>query len=323
MTTDVEHFDSHIRLAAVYAGQLEQSRQDLLEFSNLHPDFVKDCLTAIDVSKARLKRAPTGEIFPHLVARSLVLDDNDRRCLMAAWLALFGYICLVDHELDRAGYLSGRTSIAASALLGWGIATIGRYTAQTPFEKVFLENVNRAFAGQYEDIRSRADAAADRSVSDLDKNRAIVAAMAGFCAAAKETDERMIRAAEAMLGPFQILDDLEDLQEDHGEDNVTLFVRIVRETISTSIPLTRNAMYGAIIRDSRSKEVMIRAADGIEKALVLLDSRRDRVLIDYVTGLRDRTATLIRILDDYQRAPSPIKEPEVMRQIEQVANGCG
>jgi hypothetical protein len=323
MATSTDQFDIHLHLAAKYAGQLAQSRQDLLDLSNLHPDFVKDCLAAIDTSRARLRRAPTGEIFPHLVAQSLLLDDRDRRLLMAAWLALFGYICLVDHEFDQKGYLSGRTSIAASALLGWGIATIGRYAAGTPFADAFLNNVNRAFIGQYEDIKSRGDAGSDRTLSDIDKNRALVAAAAGFCAAAREPDDRVVRAAEALLGPFQILDDLEDLQEDHGEDNVTVFVRIVRECISTAMPLSRNAMYGAIIRDSRTRDAMMRAAEGIDRAILLLDWKHDHALVAYISWMRDRTAAVIRALEDYQRAPSPIKEPEVIRQIEQVAGSCG
>ncbi|HXQ84898.1 MAG TPA: hypothetical protein VN769_12625 [Xanthobacteraceae bacterium] len=321
MTTSADQSDTYIRLAAKYAGQLSQSRDDLLHLSNLHQDFVNQCFAAIDASRARLQRAPTGEIFPHLVAQSLALDDKDRRLLMAAWLALFGYICIVDHELDQNGYLNGRTSIAASALLGWGVATLGRYAAGTPFADVFLDNVNRAFSGQYEDMQVRGDPGADRQLSDTDKNRAIVAAAAGFCAAARESDDRVIRSAEALLGPFQILDDLEDLQEDHGQDNITIFVRIVRDYISTAVPLSRNAMYGAIIRDSRTKAAVVRAAEGIDRALLLLDPNRDLALVDYIADLRDRTAGLIRVLDDYQREPAAIKEPEVMRQIEQLANG--
>jgi hypothetical protein len=320
MTTSTDQAAISRRVAAKYVAHVNQSRDDLLHLSNLHRDFVDLGLASIDASKAKLKRPPSGEIFPHLVAQSLSLDDFDRRMLMAAWLALFGYICIVDHEFDQNGHLNGQSSIAASALLGWGVATIGRYTAGTPYADVFLSNVNRAFAGQYEDIRTRGDAGADRTFSDIDKNRAMIALVAGLCAAACETDQRVIQAGEALLGPFQILDDLEDLQEDDGEDNITMFVRILRERISATIRPSRDAMYGVIIKDARAKDAMVRAAEGLEKALLLLDPNRDQALVDYLAGWRDGTVDLVRLLDSYQQEPSPVKEPEIMRQIEKVAN---
>jgi hypothetical protein len=323
MTTAINQTDPVFRLAAEYADELSQSREDLLNLSNLHPEFVKECLATLDARRAWLKRPPTGEIFPHLVAKSLALEDLDRRKLMAAWLALFGYICIVDNALDEKGYLNARSSIAASALLGWGISTLSSYTTGTPYADVFLSNVNRAFAGQFEDLMMRSDNRADRRSSDVDKNRAFVAAVAGFCAAARESDHRVLRSAETLLGPFQILDDLEDLQEDHSQDNITVFVRVARECISSAMPLSRNEMYHAIIGDPRTKAAAAQAAEGIEKSLLLLDPVRDGVLVAYICELLDRTAALVVALDDYQRDPSPIKEPELMRRIEQVATGCG
>ena|GEM_PF-5395064 len=225
--------------------------------------------------------------------------------------------------MDRKGYLDGHASIAGSALLSWGIATGARYVAGTPYADVFLDNVNRAFAGQYEDIRIRGRADADRRRSDADKNRAFVAAIAGFCAAAHEPDDRLIRCAEAMLAPFQVLDDLEDLEEDFKENNITDFVRIVRECVSAATPPNRTEMYRAIMKDPRMTSTLFRAQDGAEKALLILNPDRDRELIGYICDFRERNAVLIRVLNDYQRDPSPIMEPEVMRRIEQVATGCG
>jgi len=320
---DTDQFNPAAQLAGKYAGELTRTRDDLVRFSNLHPDFVKACFSAIDASKARLTRPTIGEIFPHLVAKGLSLNDMDRRMMAAAWLAMFGYILLVDHELDQKGYLDGRASIAASALLGWGIVTAGRYVAGTPFADVFLDNVNRAFAGQYEDIQVRGNADADRRRSDMDKNRAFVAAIAGFCAAAHETDDHLIRAAEAMLTPFQVLDDLEDLEEDHRENNVTVFVRIVRECVSAAMPRNRTEMYHAVMKDPRMTSALQRAMEGVEEALLILNPDRDREVIGLIAAFRERNAALIRALTDYQRDPSPIKEPEIMRLIEQVAVGCG
>jgi len=322
MTITNDESNPAMSLAARFAGPLSQTYEDLSRLSRLHPEFVKECLTAIDVSRARLRRPSTGEIFPHLVAQSLTLDDKDRRALMAAWLALLGYICIVDHELDQKGYITGQKSIAASALLGWGVATLGRYTTGTPFASVFLDSINRAFAGQYEDIQLRSSTDADRQRSDKDKNRACLAAVAGFCAAAREPDDHMVRSAEALLGPFQILDDLEDLEEDEGQENITIFVRIAREYISTVKSPSRMEMYRAIIGDARTVSALRRAAAGFEKALLLLDSRRDLALIEYIGEMRIRTIDLVSVLDDYQRDRSPIKEPEIMRRIEQVASGC-
>jgi|GEM_PF-6559456 len=92
MTTKAEQFkDSDpsnpaLRLATEFAGELGQTRDDLLRFSNLHPDFVRECFAAIDASKTRLQRPTIGEIFPHLVAKGLTLNDMDRRMLVPTFL---------------------------------------------------------------------------------------------------------------------------------------------------------------------------------------------------------------------------------------------
>ena len=297
-------------LAERFAGVLAQSRHDLLHLSNLHHDFVRVALAAIDAPKGLTspQRPGSGEIVPHLVLEGLKLADNDRRMLAAAWLSLFGYMCIVDHELDQKGYLNAQSSIAASALLGWGVATLGRFTAGTPFADVFLDNINRAFAGQYRDLSVRGDVSSDRLRSDSDKNRALVAAIAGFCASAGMQDDHLIRSAEQVLGTFQILDDLQDLQEDYGEDNATIFVRIAKECAATVEPLTRSAMYKAVIHDSRSKDAMLQATDGIDKALLMLDANRDQLLITFFSELRERTTGVIEALEAVQRAPSAENE---------------
>lgn len=305
-------------LADQFAGPLLQSRRDLLDLSNLHPDFLKACSAFINTTSPQRKGPSSGEIFSHLVMKGLELPDNDRRMLAAAWLALHMYMSVVDHELDQKGYLDGPSLIAASALMGWGVATLSRYTAGTPFASVFTDNINKAFAGQYDDMRIRSDKNADRRSSDSDKNRALIAAVAGFSAAAGISDDRLIRSAEALLGTFQILDDLQDLQEDCGEDNITVFVRIARECASAAAPLTRSQMYSAIIRDPRTKEALQKAAEGIEKALLMLDGDRDRVLVEFLIKLRVRNTALVQALADYQRDPSVIKEPEVLSQIKEM-----
>ncbi len=319
MTATTERSSPALRLAEKFSGPLSQSRTDLLEFSHLHQDFIDSCFAAIDAKKLRLDGPVTGEIFPHLVAEGLKLADKDRRIVAAAWLALYGYICLVDYELDQKGYLNGPSSIAASALLGWGVATLGRYTAGTEYASIFLDNINRAFAGQYEDIIVRTDPYADRARSDMEKNRAVVAAIAGFCAAAGESDDRLIRSAEAMLGPLQLFDDLQDLQEDYHENNITPFVRIVQDCIAAALPLTQTEMYRVLIKDQRTSSLLRRAAGAVERAILILDADRDQALVAYLAELRDRNGALIRALADYQIEPPLITEPEVMQRIEQIA----
>jgi hypothetical protein len=321
MTTAAEQSRLVTRLAAEFAGPLSQSRDDLAHMSKLHRDFVKECFAAIDAKKVRMGGPLMGEIFPHVVAQGLKLEDSDRRVLAAAWLALYGYICIVDFELDRTGHLGGRTSIAASALLGWGIATVGRYTSGTPFADTFLDNINRAFAGQYQDILARADGNADRGSSDVDKNRAVVAAIAGFCAAAREQDDRLIRATETILKGVQILDDLQDVREDHEENNLTAFVRIVRESAASAASLTDTQLYRLVLSDPRAKAALLRAAEAIEQSVLILDANRDQAIITYFCELRDGVLDIVHALDDYQRTPASISEPELMRRIEHIATG--
>jgi hypothetical protein len=310
------------RVAKDFSHLLRQSRDDLRSESGLHADFVAQCIEAVDAKKERLGGPVTGEMIVHVVATSLKLDDKDRRLLAAAWLALYGYICLVDFELDQRGFLNARTSIAASALLGWGIATLGRYTSGTKYASVLADNINLAFSGQYQDLAIRAGDPRDRQQSDVDKNRAIVATVAGFCAAAGEDNDRLIRAMEAMLGPFQLFDDLQDLQEDFQENNVTALVRIVTNCADVLGLTTQAAMYRALIRDAKTIKLLTQAGEGIDQSLMLLDASRDQALITYLHGLRSCNIALIHALDEYQRDPIAIREPEIFQKIEQIANAC-
>jgi hypothetical protein len=310
--------------AETFADALNQSRHDLLHLSNLHRDFVDKCFVALDAGKMQsaVKQLSSYELYPQLVLQGLKVPDHDRRMLAAAWLALLGYTAIVDHELDQKGCLNGRSLIAASALLGWGVATFSRYTAGSPFADVFLDNINKAFAGQYEDIRVRGKENADRQSSDEDKGRGLVAAVAGFCTLAGLTDDRLIRSTEAILGTLQILDDLQDVEEDHSEGNLTIFVRIARECAFAAAPSTRGEMYSAIIRDPRTTSTMRQVTEGIDKALLILDGNRDRALIAFLSDLRDSNIALVRELEDYQRNPAPIREPSIMSRIEKMYMQC-
>ena len=310
--------------AGTFAGALKQSRHDLLHLSDLRRDFVEECFAALDAGKMQsaVKRLSSFELYPQLVLHGLKVPDHDRRMLAAAWLALLGYIAIVDHELDKKGYLNGQSLIAASALLGWGVATFSRYTAGSPFAKVFLDNINRAFAGQYEDIRVRGDENSNRQSSDEEKCRGLVAAVAGFCTLAGLTDDRLIRSTEAILGTLQILDDLQDVEEDHDEGNLTIFVRIARECASAAASSTRGEIYSAVIRDPRTTITMRQVTEGIDKALLILDGNRDHALIAFLSDLRDRNIALIRELEDYQRNPAPIREPSIMSKIEEMYMQC-
>jgi len=314
-SNETDLFNPAHRLAREFAGELGQTRDNLLHLSNLHHDFVKECLAAIDAKKARAGAPLAGEYFSHIVARSLQLEDSDRRMLAAATLAMYGYIYMVDYELDQKGHLDARLSMAASALLAWSIATIGRYTAGTPYADVFLENVNAAMAGQYEDIQQRGLSRADRRRSDVDKNRPALAMLAGFCAAAREADDRLLRAAEQILGPVQILDDFSDVKEDYDENNLTDVVKIVRECIAAAGPLSKRDMQLVLIRDPRTNALLAGAVHGFERALLLLDPRRDGTIIEFLSDTRNRCAALLHALKLFQGDPLPELEAEVFYRI--------
>jgi len=261
MTVAIDQLDTHARPRNEIAGFVGQSRQDLREFSNLHHDFIDACFAALDAKKDPFPERMLGwGIFPYLVTRSLHLDDEKRRMLAAACVALSGYTYILDGELDRKGYLDARLSIAASALFGWAITTLGRYTAGTQFADVFVDNINRAFAGQYEDMQARCAPEASRARSDVEKNRGYVAAAAGFCGAGRESNDRLIRMVETLIGPMQIWDDFHDVEEDCREGNLTAFVRILSECSAAVQPLVNSeAMYGALIRDARTTGLLKRS----------------------------------------------------------------
>jgi hypothetical protein len=316
MTTSSDRNRLAVPLAERFSYVLSQARSDLYENSKLHADFVGRCIEVLEAKTERLQGPLLGEVFPHLVAEGLQLPDLDRRTLAAAWLAIYGYISLVDYELDQKGHLNARESIAASALLGWGIATLARYTAGTRFQETFIENINRAFSGQYEDLRSREINDADRQNSDVEKNRASVMVAAAYCAAAGETDDRLVLATESLLSAFQILDDLEDVQEDNNEHNITAFVRIVRQCASTARALQRTDVYRAVIADPSTQRLLERAVNAFEQSLLLLKIEKDQSLIAFICEMKARTIDLISVLDDYQINPSPVKEPEVLKKID-------
>jgi hypothetical protein len=319
MTTAIDHSDQYA-LASEIAGFVRQSREDFARLSNLHPDFVEACLAALDAKKKDLcDPVLSWEVVPYLVARSLELDDKSRRAVAAACVALSGYVYILDGELDKKGYLGARLSIAASALLGWAVATVSHYAAGTPFASVFLDNINRAFAGQYEDMKVRGDAVGDRRRSDVEKNRGYVAAVAGFCAIGSDPDDRLIRMVEALIGPMQIWDDFQDIEEDYREENLTPFVSIYKECVDASQALLGSEeMYDVLIRDPRTTALLKSAQSGLEQALVLLDANRDQSLIAYIGELSNRNTALISALEDFQHDPPLVAASFVIRRLRRI-----
>jgi hypothetical protein len=306
-------------LASRYQQSVEQSYCDLLEFSGLHLDFISDGLRAIEAKKHRSASPLLGELFPHLVAEGLRLGDGERRRLAAAWLALYGYISLIDFQLDHSGSLDARTAMSASALLGWGMATISGITSATPFADVFFENVRQAFAGQYADVRNRSDEYFDRRDSDIDKNRAIVAVIAAYCAANNEPNERLIRATELLLGPFQILDDLRDVREDLQENNITVFAKIVKDIVlGHTQHLTDREIYGALFSDSRTVDALLATELNLDRALLLLDERCDTPLITFLVQLRTQLQALTSTIREYQTNPTAIREENLVIRVSKI-----
>jgi hypothetical protein len=52
-----------VSLDRAVCKSLGQSRDDLFDLSNPHPDFVKECFAAIDAKKERLHRRVMGELL--------------------------------------------------------------------------------------------------------------------------------------------------------------------------------------------------------------------------------------------------------------------
>jgi hypothetical protein len=282
------------RLANRYRPLTDQSHLDLRTFSGLHPDFIADCVGAIAEKKKRLSAPLLGEIFPHLVAEGLKLPDTDRRQLSAAWLALYGYISLVDFQLDTVRYLDARASLSASALLGWSIGIISQYTVGTSYHDTVMANVAAAFSAQYEDLCNRQRHQFDRTETDCNKNRAILTIIAGYCAAAKVERCTLLDATETLLGTFQILDDLQDVYEDIRENNITTFVKILRSVTHDPLEsLAEPEIYNFLLGEDRFSEALRSAVISMDHALILLDATRDKSLVVYLSHLRTDLEGLI------------------------------
>src|ERR1700722_1192887 len=144
-------------LADRFQPIIAQSCIDLPDFSKIHRDFVDDCLTVIYNKRKASSGRLFGEMFPYIAIAGLKLPDEDRRQLAAAWLAMYGYATLVDLGLDEIGHLGARSSLGSSALLSWSVATIARFTADTPYADTFKDNIAAAFSGQYQDVTHRGD----------------------------------------------------------------------------------------------------------------------------------------------------------------------
>jgi hypothetical protein len=311
-------FTSSRELFEHYSHAINQTRNDLPKLSRLHPDFITNGLNAISDKEARLAAPLLSELFPHLVASALKIPEAERRQLAAAWLSLYAYISLVDFELDRTGTLDGRTALSASALLGWGIATISRITSNSDFAMIFDRNVGAAFAGQYEDMQMRGDAGAERSLTDSNKNRAMIALVAGYSASAKLSDDRLIRASELLLGPFQLIDDLHDLAEDLSEGNFTTFVRLIGRNLSPEAHGSEWQLYRMLFSDPRVIPNIVKAAKEIRQCLLLLTFETDTHLVIYLGQLAAQLEQLADLTLQYQGNPRSANARILIEQVRQI-----
>ncbi|MBV9990056.1 MAG: hypothetical protein JOZ72_02080 [Alphaproteobacteria bacterium] len=303
-----------------FAPLIAQSYADLQSLSGLDSFFVEAGLDAIRIKKTRHGGLLFGEVFPHLATAGLSLSDHDRRRLAAAWIALYSYVCIVDAELDVAHHLGVKASLASSNLLAWGVSTLTRYTVGTPFESVMQDNINRAFLGQYRDLLLRPIANADRSESDIDKNRAIVATVAAYCAASGHNDLQLVAATEQLLGPFQALDDLQDVWQDYLEGNITRFVQIAKaELRHNELDSASKGYYRAIFRSPHFLVILHDMDRAISNAIGCLDPARDSALLRYF-GFMSKGVAEVREASSRLHAGEAISEPDLELLVAKIAN---
>jgi hypothetical protein len=290
-------------LSCKYDELVVQLYHDFQGLSGLHGDFIEDCIESIEEKKRKEGRLPVGEMFPLIVADGMAIASDRRRQLAAGCLALHGYTRLVDKELDERGALNARSSMAASALLGWGIATLSRETAGTRYADMFVSNVTAALSAQHDDLQYRSDLKHDRTESDINKNRAIVATVAAFCAASGTMDDRLIKTTELLLGPFQRLDDLADLPEDILEKNLTWFAKIAHELAPSADALRSmdaSDMYKLLLMDQRATHELHRIAIALREAISLLEEPTDSDLLVYLTYLHESVLNLVSSITDFR-----------------------
>lgn len=308
------------QFARSHRATFDQARSDLLTLSGLDADFIFDGLAAL-AKKDDTERAPSlGRFLPFLIADGLELQAAERRRLAAAWVAVYGYVILVDQCLDKAGALKGRALMSASALLGWGLSVMAQTTAGTHFAHPFLRNIAQAFNGQYADLGARNGGL--RRISDIDKNRALVAMTAGYAAAGGESDDRLLLAVEKLLGPLQMLDDLLDVEEDLEEGNATVFVQMLRRVRSEAVSGVedRRALYARLFSAPEFPGLLEEARSALEEATLLLEGRTDNALAHYFVYLRGELGSLIDLVRQRQRE-GVLDDPDLYERVHLII--CG
>lgn len=309
-------------LHARYSIFIEQSIRDLKEFSSLHPDFLADCIGAISRKSNQHQCPMYGALYPDLVANGLTLDETEYRLLRAAWIALYGYASLIDIESDKAGTVAATTSLSASALLGWGIATISRLTASSPLFEFVVSNIMDAFAAQRQDIKYRSESHYERTESDRNKNSAFVAIVAALCAAGREGDGSLIRATRLLLGAFQLVDDISDLREDIEENNLTDCVKMaVGYSQVARISSAEMSLYRVLFLNKRLPTLLARAEADIGLALLEIDGHRHQILFWYISMLLKQVAAFRRDVERFQSGDRAISEPDLYEQVRKII--CG
>jgi hypothetical protein len=280
-----------------YKGDVASARLDFEQLPDLHPVFKSIALSALQRKSERAEAPLLGELFPHLVGASFTLPDAERRRLAVAWLALYSYISLVDYDLDKTGRLGPRDALASSALLGWGLTVLAQVTADTALAAPFFKNVQLAFAAQYDDLQRRADFSYDREGTDVDKNRAIVAAVCAYCAAGNG-DARLVSAVEHLLGAFQFLDDLLDLEEDYLEDNNTFLLRMASPSVEKTS--SSDELYAAVFSHPSFTPKLDSVAHAIEQSMMMLKPSVDTGLMAFTRTLHSQVSSLKDHVMEYQ-----------------------
>src|SRR6185312_1060499 len=141
-----------------------------------------------------------------------------------------------------------------------------------------------------------------------------VAIVAAYCAAAGDTSDSLIRATERILTTFQILDDLQDVEEDLKENNLTVFAKIVKDSVKSFQQVTGQEAYPIIMRDPKVRAEIARACVAVGETLLFLDHARDAVLISYLSHLARQLSELQLAIEGYQSNPT-IQDPLLLGRI--------
>jgi hypothetical protein len=175
---------------------------------------------------------PLGEMLPWVLADIAQVDRQKLPLVARGWLGVYLYGHLLDQRADAGQSLTGEEQLLGWLLFQYGLRDLHSVVHGTSQQGVLDHELENAVRYQLEDYRRNSErSCASREEYSREKNSCLVACAAAVAAICNVRANEIVEFVRSLRLALQFLDDLGDWESDARENNHTVLLAMMLESL--------------------------------------------------------------------------------------------